>query len=183
MGPNQIDVNNLNLTSNNGNVELVNQQVNVAQNMNVKADDFIVRAGKSTFESENSSRSSGAGVSFNPLAPITPANFTPSVNYSQSNGNMEGTTYNNSHVTVGGNTTINTTGDMILSGADLVTNTIDGNIGGQLVIESLQDTVTGSNSGFGAILFSILIRYFEKSAQKCYYIRNNGMHKSNDFLK
>ena len=72
---------------------------------------------------------------------------------------------------------------MILSGADLVTNTIDGNIGGQLVIESLQDTVTGSNSGFGAILFSILIRYFEKSAQKCYYIRNNGMHKSNDFLK
>ena len=150
MGPNQIDVNNLNLTSNNGNVELVNQQVNVAQNMNVKADDFIVRAGKSTFESENSSRSSGAGVSFNPLAPITPANFTPSVNYSQSNGNMEGTTYNNSHITVGGNTTINTTGDMILSGADLVTNTIDGNIGGQLVIESLQDTVTGSNSGFGA---------------------------------
>ena len=145
-----IDVNNLNLTSNNGNVELVNQQVNVAQNMNVKADDFIVRAGKSTFESENSSRSSGAGVSFNPLAPITPANFTPSVNYSQSNGNMEGTTYNNSHITVGGNTTINTTGDMILSGADLVTNTIDGNIGGQLVIESLQDTVTGSNSGFGA---------------------------------
>ena len=135
---------------NNGNVELVNQQVNVAQNMNVKADDFIVRAGKSTFESENSSRSSGAGVSFNPLAPITPANFTPSVNYSQSNGNMEGTTYNNSHITVGGNTTINTTGDMILSGADLVTNTIDGNIGGQLVIESLQDTVTGSNSGFGA---------------------------------
>ena len=63
---------------------------------------------------------------------------------------MEGTTYNNSHITVGGNTTINTTGDMILSGADLVTNTIDGNIGGQLVIESLQDTVTGSNSGFGA---------------------------------
>ena len=149
MGPNQIDVNNLNLTSNNGNVELVNQQVNVAQNMNVKADDFIVRAGKSTFESENSSRSSGAGISFNPLAPITPANFTPSVNYSQSNGNMQGTTYNNSHITVGGNTTINTTGDMILSGADLVTNTIDGNIGGQLIIESLQDTVTGSNSGFG----------------------------------
>ena len=146
MGPNQIDVNNLNLTSNNGNVELVNQQVNVAQNMNVKADDFIVRAGKSTFESENSSRSVGAGASFNPLSGAV----TPSANYSQSNGNMQGTTYNNSHITVGGNTTINTTGDMILSGADLVTNTIDGNIGGQLVIESLQDTVTGSNSGFGA---------------------------------
>ena len=140
-----IDVNNLNLTSNNGNVELVNQQVNVAQNMNVKADDFIVRAGKSTFESENSSRSVGAGASFNPLSGAV----TPSANYSQSNGNMEGTTYNNSHITVGGNTTINTTGDMILSGADLVTNTIDGNIGGQLIIESLQDTVTGSNDGFG----------------------------------
>ncbi len=91
-------------------------------------------------ESSNSSSSSSVGVSYG----VVSQSFSFSASASQSQGNSNGsdTSYTNTQVTAGNTASIISGGDTNLIGAVVAANTVKANVGGNLNIQSLQDTST-----------------------------------------
>lgn len=91
-------------------------------------------------ESSNSSSSSSVGVSYGLIS----QSFSFSASASQSQGNSSGsdTTYTNTQVNAGNTASIISGGDANLIGAVVAANTVKANVGGNLNIQSLQDTST-----------------------------------------
>ena len=82
--------------------------------------------------------------------------ITASASRAKGYANSDSTTYANSQVNVGGNTTLDIGNDLNIEGGVLNTDKIQGVIGGDMTIESLQDTATydsdQKNMGFSADL-------------------------------
>ena len=91
-------------------------------------------------ESSNSSSSSSVGVSYGLIS----QQFSFSASASQSKGNSNGsdTRYTNTQVTAGNTASIISGGDANLIGAVVAANTVKADVGGNLNVQSLQDTST-----------------------------------------
>ena len=80
--------------------------------------------------------------------------ITVSASKAKGHANSDSTTYANSHINVGGTTTFDIGRDVNIKGGVLNTDKIQGTIGGDMTIESLQDTATydskQKNMGFSA---------------------------------
>ncbi len=92
--------------------------------------------------SNNSSSNSSIGASISPTG-------GPSFNASASRGSGQGsgqdTSYTNTQVNAGNRVTLSSAGDTNLTGAVIAANTVNAQVGGNLSIESLQDTSTYSS--------------------------------------
>lgn len=70
------------------------------------------------------------------------AGITASASGAKGHGNSDATTYANSHINVGGTTTFDIGNDVNIKGGVFNTDKAEGHIGGDVNIESLQDTAT-----------------------------------------
>ncbi|WP_372863080.1 hemagglutinin repeat-containing protein [Psychrobacter sp.] len=115
----------------------------VAQNSNTRSDN------------KSSSTAIGAYAATNPGKDAS-YGITASASRAKGYANSDSTTYANSQVNVGGNTTLDIGNDLNIKGGVLNTDKIQGVIGGDMTIESLQDTATydsdQKNMGFSADL-------------------------------
>ncbi|SFU80309.1 filamentous hemagglutinin [Polaromonas sp. YR568] len=91
-------------------------------------------------ESSNSSSSSSVTVSYNVISKSV--GFSASASQSEGNSNGADTSYTNTQVTAGNTASIISGGDTNLIGAVVAANTVKANVGGNLNIQSLQDTST-----------------------------------------
>jgi len=115
-------------------------QLQAGGNALLQADDQItLQAARNTAEqhSRNSSSSGSIGVSWN-----TAAGLQATLAASQGRGHADGSdvTYSNTHVNAGQQLTLSSGGDTTLQGAVASGQNIRGDIGGQLRIDSLQDS-------------------------------------------
>ena len=109
----------------------------VAQNSNTRSDNKSSSAAIGGFADTNGS-----------------AGITASASRAKGYANSDSTTYANSQINVGGNTTLDIGNDFNGKGVVFNTNKVQGVIGGDMTIESLQDTATydsdQKNMGFSA---------------------------------
>jgi filamentous hemagglutinin len=113
--------------------------------VNLEADNQVALLAASNTNSQNSSnRSSSAslGVAAQLGNSGGGIGFTGSVSKGKGKGNGSETTYTNTQVTGADSVTIKSGGDTTLKGATVTGNTVKADVGGNLQIESLQDTAT-----------------------------------------
>ena len=115
-------------------------QLQAGGNALLQADDQItLQAARNTAEqhSRNSSSSGSMGASWN-----TAAGLQATLSASQGRGHADGSdvTYSNTHVNAGQQLTLRSGGDTTLQGAVVSGQRVTGDIGGQLRIDSLQDS-------------------------------------------
>ena len=134
--------NNVNLTAigagKDSEITVQGSQVTAGSNVTLKADDAInLLAAKSTAEqhSTNKSSSGSLGVSFGSQTGVTLA-------ASQGRGNADGSdvSYSNTHIEAGNTLALQSGGDTTLKGAVASGKQVVADVGGNLNIESLQDT-------------------------------------------
>lgn len=103
-----------------------------------KQDDIQLLAASNTTQEHNSNKSSSGSVGF----VIGSQGFGVNVSGSMSKGQGDGTstTYSNTHVNAGQGVMLESGGDTTLKGAVITAPQVSGQIGGNLYIESLQDT-------------------------------------------
>ncbi|MCA3182177.1 MULTISPECIES: hemagglutinin repeat-containing protein [unclassified Cupriavidus] len=117
--------------------------INAGGDVLLKADDKItLQAARNVEDLDRKSSSAGGGVGLAIQVGQGGASFGVTANASGSRGKANGTdvTWTNSHVTAGRALTIASGGDTVLEGAVARGHRIDGDIGGDLRIASLQDT-------------------------------------------
>lgn len=135
--------------------------ISAGNNVLLAADhDITIEAGQSQFAQDSSSKSSSAAVGVAATYGSQGMAFGVTVSASGARGNANGedVTQSNSHVTAGNTATVISGNDTTLQGAVLSADTVLANIGGDLNIESLQDTSTytskdksvGGSATFGA---------------------------------
>ena len=119
------------LTSNNGDINISTREANI-------------KAGENTFESEFGSKTTNASVS------VGNNGVGLSAGYSQSDNFILSNTYTNSEVNAkNGAFNLTTKGDTNIKGGNVVANKVDLNIGGDLNLDTLQDTYEQQGSSFG----------------------------------
>ncbi|MHB1117843.1 hemagglutinin repeat-containing protein [Sideroxydans sp.] len=129
----------------NSNITIQGSDISAGQDTNLTADNKInLLADKNINDqvSHNSSSSSGAGVGI--TVGSGGGSFGITANASMARGNIDGTdtTYTNTHVTAGRALNIKSGGDTNMIGATASGKQITADIGGDLNIQSLQDTST-----------------------------------------
>lgn len=124
------------------NLTIQGSTVDAGKNVSLEADNKIdLLASKSTTDQTSSNKSSsnsvGAGYS-------TTSGLSINVSASRGKGNSDGhdTTYNNTQINAGNKLTLKSGGDTNLIGASAKANKIKTDVGGDLTIQSLQDTST-----------------------------------------
>ncbi|MDR3259895.1 MAG: hemagglutinin repeat-containing protein [Fusobacteriaceae bacterium] len=144
-----------NLILNGDNLHLRGSNIDVGGNLDYKIkNDILIEAGRSTFTENGKSSGFSIGISkgmMNNKGMITPLadnNKTVNLGYNSNNNWGNGTNRNNSSVNVGGNTYYDVGGDFTIRGGIISTGSISGTIGGNTIIESLQDTYKGGSSGY-----------------------------------
>ncbi|WP_131667653.1 hemagglutinin repeat-containing protein [Psychrobacter pygoscelis] len=136
------------------NININGSDIDVVGNALFKADnDFNVNgvAQKSYTRSNNKSSSVAIGGYADTSGS---AGITANASGAKGHGNSDATSYANSHINVGGTTTFDIGNDVNIKGGVFNTDKAQGNIGGDVNIESLQDTATYDgkqrNIGFSA---------------------------------
>ncbi|PPU83914.1 filamentous hemagglutinin [Xanthomonas sacchari] len=106
--------------------------------------DVTIEAAKNTAEQHSTSKSSSAavGVAITYGADGFAAGVTLSASGARGKANGEDVSYTNSHVAAGNNATIISGNDTTLKGAQVSADKVIADVGGNLNIESLQDTST-----------------------------------------
>ncbi|WP_241094269.1 hemagglutinin repeat-containing protein [Xanthomonas bonasiae] len=106
--------------------------------------DVTIEAAKNTAEQHSTSKSSSAavGVAITYGADGFAAGVTLSASGAHGKANGEDVSYSNSHVVAGNNATIISGNDTTLKGAQVSADKVIADVGGNLNIESLQDTST-----------------------------------------
>ena len=142
------------------NINVNGSDLTVSNDALFQADnDFNVNgvAQNSNTRSNNKSSSTALGV-YAATNPGKDASYgiTASASKAKGHANSDSTTYANSHINVGGTTTFDIGNDVNIKGGVLNTDKIQGSVGGDMTIESLQDTATydskQKNMGFSADL-------------------------------
>ena len=139
-----INANNVKLKTDE-NLIIKNQKINVEKDLNIEAKNVKIETGKSEYSTQNSSKSSGVSGSFDLISKIGSAN----VSDNRQKGHENGTIYENSEINVGNTLNITSKNDTLISGANIKVNEIDVNVANNFVVESLQNTTTGSSKSLG----------------------------------
>ena len=136
------------------NININGSNLNVTNNALFQADnDFNVNgvAQNSNTRSTNSSSSTAIGGYADSAGS---AGITASASRAKGHANSDSTTHANSHINVGGTTTLDIGNDVNIKGGVFNTDKIQGNVKGDMTIKSLQDTATydskQKNMGFSA---------------------------------
>jgi len=136
-------------------ITIQGSNVSAGKNVHLKADDAInVLAAKNTTETQSDSSSFGAGVGVAVKVGSggTAAGITAYANGSKGKGESTDVTWTNSHVSAGKTLIVESGGDTNIRGGVLSGDQVIASVGGNLNIESLQDTSTyeGKNTSAGA---------------------------------
>ncbi len=123
----------------------------LGKDISINADKFTVKAAEENSNSQ--SRSENQNISLGVSLDETGVGLGDlTVGGGRDKSNSSSTTNINSTVNASGNLTINTKGDMVVSGGNVKADTVDMNIGGNLTVESLQDKeVSESDSKSGSL--------------------------------
>lgn len=146
-----------------GNITIIGSDISAGQNVDINAEgqlDILAAKSASAQHSTNSSQGTSVGIGF--AVGGAQNGFTLELAASKARGNADGndTGYTNSHITggssAGDTVTLKSGSDTILKGAVIAADTVKAEVGGNLNIESLQDSATfdakQNNSGFSLSL-------------------------------
>lgn len=146
-----------------GNIAIIGSDISAGHNVDINAQgqlDILAAKSTSSQNSTNSSRGTSVGIGF--AVGGAQNGFTLELAASKARGNADGndTSYTNSHITggssAGDTVTLKSGSDTTLKGAVIAADTVKAEVGGNLNIESLQDSATfdakQSNSGFSLSL-------------------------------
>lgn len=125
------------------NINVVGSNIQAGNNALLKADNQVnLQAAASTAEQHgsNSSGSGGIGIGLNLGAQGASIGLTASASAARGNADGNDVTWTNSHVNAGNTLVIDSGGDTSLRGATATGKQVIADIGGNLNIESLQDT-------------------------------------------
>ena len=130
-----------------GDVRFVNQKINVGENLIIDAKSFEALAGKNTFTNDTKSSSAGASVGYDFIGETV----TGGINGSKGNSNTTSTSYDNTIINTGGTFQLTTKEDATFKGANITSDKLNFEIGGNLNVISLQDEYNthGKNVGGG----------------------------------
>ncbi|MEM5432966.1 hemagglutinin repeat-containing protein [Cupriavidus oxalaticus] len=127
------------------NINVVGSDIQAGNDLRMKADNQVnLQAAASTAEQHSSSQSvsGGVGIGINVSAKGTSFGVTANAVASRGNADGDDVTWTNSHATAGNTLVIDSGGDTNLKGAVASGKQVVANVGGDLNIESLQDTST-----------------------------------------
>ncbi len=121
----------------------------------IKATDAQFLAAQEVSQTRSDNESSGFGVgAYATTGEQSGAGITLNANQARGSADSDSVTYSNTTLSAGNNASLNIANDLTMRGASLEANRVQAEIGGDLTIESLQDTTTyeskQSNSGFSA---------------------------------
>ncbi|GKS87092.1 hypothetical protein AVMA1855_23090 [Acidovorax sp. SUPP1855] len=144
---------NVHITATDGDLRVRGSDVEAGKNVGLIAQkgNIVLEASENRFAEQNSrSSSSGSiGVSIGAVG----VSVNASASRARGQGSGESVSYTNTHIRAGGTASVQSAGDTTLRGATLVADAVRADVGGNLAIESLQDTSryneTSRNSGFG----------------------------------
>jgi filamentous hemagglutinin len=141
------------------NLIAIGSDISAGGNVELKADnDVNLLAAQDTASQHSTNSSSGTSIGIGFGIGGTSNGFTIDLAASQARGNADGDDigYTNTHVTAGGNVSVTSGGDTTLKGGVIVGDSVVAQVGGNLNIESLQDSSKfdskQSSSGFNASL-------------------------------
>ena len=154
--------NNVNIIATGGgqdsNIRAVGSTIAAGNTVNLAADNQIdLQASKSTYTQQGTNNNSGASIGLG-FAAGSQNGFTLELGASRGKGHANGSdvTYTNTQVSGGRAVNVQSGGDMSLKGAVIAAPKVTADVGGNLNIESLQDTSTQvskqSSSGLNASL-------------------------------
>jgi filamentous hemagglutinin len=115
--------------------------LNAAKNVNI-----LASADTEENRSNNKSSSTSVGVSFGVGAGSAGLSVDVAATKGKGQANSDSTTYNNSHIEAGNQVKITSGADTNIVGGNVTANQITANVGGNLNIQSLQDTATSAAS-------------------------------------
>jgi len=146
--------NNLALTATAGDLTVIGSTLSAGNNALLNATDkinLLAAANTSSNQSDSSGSSAGLGVGFS-LGAKTGFYVTASASQNKGNSNGSDTTYTNTTVQAGNTASLSSGNDTTLKGAAVTAKQVVADVGGNLNIETLQDTSTykenSSSSGF-----------------------------------
>jgi len=142
---------NVNLTSTNGDIHLQNTQVKAEDKINLDSSkNIILESGQSQNKADgknsNAGLSVGVGVS---VGAQTGAYIYGEAGFGKGSNHLDSNTHNQTTLDAK-NISLTSKGDTTLRGAQAKADRIDANVGGQLKVESLQDTVEQNTKQTGA---------------------------------
>jgi filamentous hemagglutinin len=143
-----VGANNVNIVATGGgetsNIRAVGSTIAAGNTVNLAADNQIsLEASKNTYEHHGTNSSSGASIGVG-FAAGSQNGFTIDLGVSKGRGKEDGSdvSYNNTHVSGGKQVNVVSGGDLNIKGAIIDAPRVDADVGGNLNIESLQDTST-----------------------------------------
>jgi hypothetical protein len=129
----------------NTNTNIVGSNLIANDNLNVNTTNLNVKASQDTITSTQDSKSVNGNISFTMYGG---GGGTAGLGYGQQNSNSN-TLINNNSILQGNNVNINTSNDAIFQGANVKANdTLNLNVGNNLVLESLRDEYSSNSNGF-----------------------------------
>ncbi len=142
---------NVNLTSTNGDIHLQNTQVKAEDKINLDSSkNIILESGRSQNKADgknsNAGLSVGVGVS---VGAQTGAYIYGEAGFGKGSNHLDSNTHSQTTLDAK-NISLTSKGDTTLRGAQAKADRIDANVGGQLKVESLQDTVEQNTKQTGA---------------------------------
>jgi filamentous hemagglutinin len=129
----------------NSDITISGSDISAGKNITLSADDAItLKASQDTYSNRSSSSSSsgGVGVAATVGSGGGQLGFTANASMGRGRTNGDDALINNTHITANDTLTISSGGDTTLKGATAKAETIKADVGGNLAIESLQDTST-----------------------------------------
>lgn len=136
-----IQASNIDITSRDGDISMTGAKLQANDIVLDAAKNLNLLAAQNTaqLQSHNSASSAGVGVTFG-LGEQNGISFQLGANNAKGRANGSETTYDNTQVTATNNLTLKSGNDTNLIGAQAAGNTVKMDVGGQLNIQSLQDT-------------------------------------------
>jgi filamentous hemagglutinin len=148
VGSSIVGANNVNIVATGGGegsiIRAVGSTIAAGNTVNLAADNRIsLEASKNTYEHHGTNSSSGASIGVG-FAAGSQNGFTIDLGVSKGRGKEDGSdvSYNNTHVSGGKQVNVVSGGDLNIKGAIIDAPRVDADVGGNLNIESLQDTST-----------------------------------------
>ena len=132
-----------------GNLTVQGSNVSAAKDVSLSAtQDVNILASADTESNRSSNKSSSTSVGLSVGIGSGGAGLSLDIAASRGKGqaNSDSTTYNNSHVSAGNSVNITSGGDTNVIGGTVKANQVTANVGGNLNLESLQDTATSQAS-------------------------------------
>ena len=133
--------------------------VSAGNNVTLKADDEIkLLAAQNTYDQHSTNKNSGASIGIGFAIGGSQNGFTLELGANKGRGNADGTdtTWTNTHIQAGNLLSLESGGDTTLKGAVASGQQVAADVGGKLVMESLQDTslfdAKQKSGGFGVSL-------------------------------